>query len=415
MEAEFDEVKQDIKEVKDEIKKLAVGDSERVALQARLAALEGRRTALEGRLTALQEKEVLLLKQAQAATATQPPATQPGATSGQAGRAATSVCEIADSDMPGGAGSAGGVGLGGAADVAKFHEMYDMLKRLCLRENKTVSISKAPVPVVKSVYEALGFHTIEDVQAWGDNKGAYTFTTFSWNGRSEEQAAPDLCDHMRQELDKLGRAWKGFRLMDIRGRRSLLNYHAGNNSLRGTADAAVIPTGVNNEAAGSQLRAVIDWKTTQALEDHGAVVRQAVLELCGALVHSHHPVMVVVTNCVDKMLLATAEERAICICHNLSDGGQLTGISEGMRMFAHYLSGCKTEADFHGGSRSNLLSHLPGASRWQLQMSALRRVQRIVSHGAGNPIAEQLEVVSSLPLGERMTAAMDLLTSWVRD
>ncbi len=35
--------------------------------------------------------------------------------------------------------------------------------------------------------------------------------------------------------------------------------------------------------------------------DPGKVVRQAVLELCGAMVHSHHPVMVVVTDCVEKV------------------------------------------------------------------------------------------------------------------
>eukprot|EP00197_Chlamydomonas_leiostraca_P001971 CAMPEP_0202857786 /NCGR_PEP_ID=MMETSP1391-20130828/591_1 /ASSEMBLY_ACC=CAM_ASM_000867 /TAXON_ID=1034604 /ORGANISM="Chlamydomonas leiostraca, Strain SAG 11-49" /LENGTH=117 /DNA_ID=CAMNT_0049536633 /DNA_START=54 /DNA_END=407 /DNA_ORIENTATION=+ len=63
MEVDLNEVKQEIKEVKAEIRALAVGHPERAPLQ--------------GRLAALQEKEVLLLKQAQAAAAAQPPAEPP--------------------------------------------------------------------------------------------------------------------------------------------------------------------------------------------------------------------------------------------------------------------------------------------------------------------------------------------------
>lgn len=45
--------------------------------------------------------------------------------------------------------------------------------------------------------------------------------------------------------------------------------------------------------------------------DPGKVVRQAVLELCGAMVHSHHPVMVVVTDCVEKV--GTSAEAEFCL------------------------------------------------------------------------------------------------------
>ena len=65
------ELEAEIKEVK---AKMAVVEAEIKEVKAQLpvgypnrAALEGRLTALEGRLTALQEKEVLLLKQAQGA------------------------------------------------------------------------------------------------------------------------------------------------------------------------------------------------------------------------------------------------------------------------------------------------------------------------------------------------------------
>lgn len=51
----------------------------------------------------------------------------------------------------------------------------------------------------------------------------------------------------------------GLKLLDVRGQRSLLNYHAGSTPLKGTADAAVIPADVNRVAASSQLRAIIDW------------------------------------------------------------------------------------------------------------------------------------------------------------
>lgn len=51
----------------------------------------------------------------------------------------------------------------------------------------------------------------------------------------------------------------GLKLLDIRGQRSLLNYHAGSASLKGTADAAMIPADLNHVATSSQLRAIIDW------------------------------------------------------------------------------------------------------------------------------------------------------------
>lgn len=52
---------------------------------------------------------------------------------------------------------------------------------------------------------------------------------------------------------------EGLQLLDVRGQRSLLSYHAGSTSLKGTSDAAVIPAGVSHVATSSQLRVIIDW------------------------------------------------------------------------------------------------------------------------------------------------------------
>lgn len=62
----------------------------------------------------------------------------------------------------------------------------------------------------------------------------------------------------RAELTNMG-AMSGLKLVDIRGQRSLLNYHVGGVSLKGTADAAVVPSAVDEVATSSQLRVIIDW------------------------------------------------------------------------------------------------------------------------------------------------------------
>lgn len=83
-------------------------------------------------------------------------------------------------------------------------------------------------------------------------------------------------------------------------------------------------------------------------------------------------------------------------------------INEGMSMLWHYLKGCCRDAAYDGAARTF-------DQQLKRQLTALHRVQHNASSGAGNPIAEQLEVVQSLPMEERMDAAVALLRAWVHD
>lgn len=83
-------------------------------------------------------------------------------------------------------------------------------------------------------------------------------------------------------------------------------------------------------------------------------------------------------------------------------------MNEGMSMLWHHLKGCSRDAAYDGAAHTF-------DQQLKRQLLALHAVQRSSSHGAGNPIAEQLGVVESLPEEERMDAAVALLRAWVRD
>ena len=77
-------------------------------------------------------------------------------------------------------------------------------------------------------------------------------------------------------------------------------------------------------------------------------------------------------------------------------------------MLWHYLKQCSRDAGYNGAAGTFNMQR-------KRQLTALHRVQTITSQGTGNPIAEQLEVVESLPMEERMDAAVALLQAWVLD
>lgn len=85
-------------------------------------------------------------------------------------------------------------------------------------------------------------------------------------------------------------------------------------------------------------------------------------------------------------------------------------ITKGMCMLGHYLKNCdRTTACLVDAGALKTLAR-PNKAEWK----ALSRVRSIVSQG-GNPIAEQLEMVGSLPMDEQMAAAVAVLRSWVHD
>ena len=87
-------------------------------------------------------------------------------------------------------------------------------------------------------------------------------------------------------------------------------------------------------------------------------------------------------------------------------------IQTGMHMIAKYVKKhCSKSAAFSSDTHALLpVAATPGAQ----YLEALRRIQRVVGGSGGSPIAEQLEVVASLPIAEQMSSTKDILRSWMR-
>lgn len=227
----------------------------------------------------------------------------------------------------------------------------------------------------------------------------------------EDDVAPLLRDHVQHELERYGVKFGqgGFQLKDVRAQHNLgfsVGVATGRLVFEGGCDAVVVPWGELRWQ--KQLRVVFDWKRPQDLvvEKVLSGTQQAQLEMLGALAHSHHPALVVFTDCCNFIGLQPFNEgfRYLQTLH-ASDPGYFSP-DDAFRLVVHHLTEVCSSNPLFMGEQTGLAFN----SELKQQLQPLLRVQQLLEGGDG--LAEQLQAVKFLPEDEQLDAAAELIMAW---
>ncbi len=299
---------------------------------------------------------------------------------------------------------------------AKLDEIIQLLEA---RDVQQYSFSESKSGKSKAVMAAL-----DQLNLKGDTPGKlptnwpqgyqdYTFTAYEWPASTcEDTEAPKLREHFEGELAKLkvplGQG--GFQVQDVREQHDKLSFQCSPGSatlaFNGGPDAVVTPFGSRMWSA--QVCEVIKWKSLKSLTDSYSMEDQMRLELMGALYNSNRPTMVICTDLVN-FLIYVAVGREIQYYHTFGgpeDAGHIS-TSNAMRLIAHFLSEVTSKESVC--DYQDLISVPKDSLLGQLSVPLLLAKKLC---GAGEGLAEQLELVGFLPPEERLEAASELIQSW---
>lgn len=228
----------------------------------------------------------------------------------------------------------------------------------------------------------------------------------------EDDVAPQLLQHMQQQFQAFGVHFGagGYELKDVRTQYQLgftVEAPMGRLVFEGGSDAVVVTWG--ELLWPKQLRMVFEWKRPQELRMDRCLsggTFQAQLQMLGALAHSHHPALVVVTDGRDFIVLQPYGAGLQYLQTLQSEQPGYLGPGAAFRFLTHHLlEVCSTHRFF-----SSAQPGLAVNDDLKQQLEPLLRVQQAL--GVDEGLAEQLQAVESLPEDDRLDAAAGLILAW---
>jgi len=213
---------------------------------------------------------------------------------------------------------AGAVGGGGDS-------MHEDRFRAIVREElraplEEISISKATRVEMNRLLTDAGICATTEASVTGipgDFLPLRNLQRFDWS-RGENPSTPDACARLAEYLSAAGVPMApvspGFKIADVRTR-AMLTTQLGRIKLKGGADAFIIPSTQSADFAFQQARIVVDFKVDAS--DFLALVGQAEAELLAASSLSHHDVMVVFTDLIDRGHVLRAEGDQLIVWKDL--------------------------------------------------------------------------------------------------